>query len=196
MKKLMKIIVPAACLIAAFASFGVTYSYLIANDAKLNEFSVGENDIEIIEEFEAPEELKPGITFPKEPSVRNTGDLPCLVRMRVDFSDSNAEDFCVLKYDGNYGVNRTGGWTDKYKYVDGYYYYTKILQPGESTPPLFDEVYIKDEKDQEGNPKYEMIDFDIMIYVESKEWRDTYAYDDDIDDVDIVDKIKEIWGGK
>lgn len=191
MKKMMKTILPAACLIAALASFGVTYAYLIASDAKLNEFSVGENDIELIEEFTAPEELKPGIEFNKNPYVRNTGDLPCLVRMRVDFSDSNAEQFCVLEYDGHDGINLTGGWTDKS--ADGYYYYTKILQPGEYTPALFDKVRIK-EDGEDGNPKYEMIDFDIMIYVESKEWQYTDA--NDINKVLSVDEIKKLWGGK
>ena len=166
MKKIMKKIVPVvACLTVAFASFGVTYAYLIANDSKVNEFRVGENDIEIVEEFTAPPELKPGANITKKPSVHNTGNLPCFVRMRVDFSDSEAEKFCEVDY------NKTNSWF--YNEGDGYYYYTKILQPGGHTEPeLFTNVHIKEEYEENGvKKKYtvnDMIDFDIMVYAESK----------------------------
>lgn len=189
MKKFMKTIVPVACLIAAFASFGVTYAYLVANDSKVNEFNVGENNIELKEEFTAPEVLEPGIEFDKNPYVRNTGDLPCIVRMRVDFSDSEAEKFCEL-----IGINY-GGWSGPYK--DGYYYYTKILKPGEETPKLFEKVKIKDKYEENGDTITinDMIDFDIMIYAESKEWR--YTDIDDIDDINNhlkPEDILKMWG--
>ena len=188
MKKTIKTILPAACLIAALASFGVTYAYLIASDAKLNEFSVGENDIELMEKFTAPEELKPGTEFPKNPYVHNTGDLPCLVRMRVDFSDSDAEKFCDLEYIGNTGYNRLSWLYDE---DEGYYYYTKVLKPGDYTPVLFDKVRIKEEYDEN-----KMIDFDIMIYVESKEWQYTNVSDIENVGFETVDEAKKMWGGK
>ena len=69
-----------ACLLVVSASFGMTYAYLIANDSVSNEFTIGENKIEIEEEYDPPEKLTPGIEINKKPSVKNTGNLYCYVR--------------------------------------------------------------------------------------------------------------------
>lgn len=149
-------LVIAACFIVLGASFGITYAYLIANDSKVNEFVVGENTIEVVEKFEPPEELNPGTSFVKEPRVENTGNLPCFVRMRADFSDSAAADFCrPLEIDEEKWDLRS----------DGYYYYKELLEPGTATDPLFKTVTVKSEA--EGVSEGDMIDFDILIYAES-----------------------------
>lgn len=191
MKKLTKILVPAACLIVAIASFGVTYAYLTATDSVVNEFKVGENEIEIVEEFKPPEKLEPGMSFDKMPSVKNTGGLPCFVRIRADFSDSEAEDFCILRY--VYKENNEEKTLEPYNTFnwikddgDGYYYYKGILEPGKETEPLFTEVFIK--KDT----KLAMIDFDIIIYAESRQATeaDKEACKND------SDYYKTVWEGK
>lgn len=156
----------AACLLMLGISFGTTYAYLISSDSVTNEFVVGENNVQIVEDYEPPEKLEPGITFKKTPYIENTGNLPCFVRVRVDFSDSRAKEFCeLLEMDEE-------NW--EYDPADGYYYYKKLLEPKKSTAddykttPLFTSVYVK--KDKEDGTSYEMADmiaFDILIYAES-----------------------------
>ncbi|MCH5325411.1 MAG: hypothetical protein J1E39_09355 [Eubacterium sp.] len=164
MKKNLKILIPTACLILAGASFGVTYAYLIANDTAVNEFSVGENDIDIVEDsFVPPEKLGPTVTFDKNPKISNNGDVSCFVRARIDFSDSEAEKFCELV-----GLNTTE-WDHR---DDGYYYYKAALDPGDETQALFTQVHIKEKYDAEDYGgrdvnETDMIDFDIMVYAES-----------------------------
>jgi len=138
----------------ASVSFEVTYSYLIDSAAAANRFVVGENSIVVEEEFNPPKELEPGISFDKKPKVTNTGNLPCFVRMRADFSDSEAQAICEPL-----DIN-TADWL--YDSSDGYYYYNKVLQPGESTSPLFTKVTIRDDLDES-----DMKEFDILIYAES-----------------------------
>ncbi len=149
------LILSAACLLVLLASYGITYAWLIANDSEVNEFTVGENTIEVVEEFEPPEKLEPGVTFVKKPHVKNTGNLPCFVRMRADFSDGAAEAFCKP-------LEISDKWVLK---DDGYYYYTELLAPGQDTPALFEKVTVKTEA--EGATLNDMVDFDILIYAES-----------------------------
>ncbi|MGN0536421.1 MAG: hypothetical protein ACI4M3_00395, partial [Acutalibacteraceae bacterium] len=117
--KIKIIIVLILCAALCTVSFTVTYSYLTSQDSSVNTFIVGENTVEITEEYEPPKKLSPGIEFKKSPSVKNTGNLPCFVRVRADFSDSRAEEFCEpLDID-------TQNW--EYNESSGYYLYKNIL---------------------------------------------------------------------
>lgn len=156
-KKKILILIPVYLLLFA-ASFGIAYAYLIGKETKVNEFTVGENTVEVTEDFEPPEELKPGAVIKKDVRITNTGNLPCFVRLRADFSDSKAKEFC------EYTINAS--WTDG---QDGWYYYNKLVYPGETTEPFFDgEIAVKTQK-EDGNAYTlaDMIEFDILIYVES-----------------------------
>lgn len=141
------------------ASFGTTLAWLISNDYADNQLTVGETRIELIEDYDPPAKLSPGTSFTKKPYVENTGNLPCYVRMRADFSDNRAEEFCdPLNID-------TSNWV--YDPSDGYYYYKSLLQPGESTTNLFTTVRIKTTCSQA-----DLIDFDILIYAEAVQHTD------------------------
>lgn len=154
-----------ACVLVCASCFGITYAYLIAEDNAANAFTIGETEIEISEEYTPPEKLAPGISFTKKPWITNTGNLPCYVRMRADFSSSIAEEFCEpLDID-------TQNW--EYNSADGYYYYKKLLNQGEATSPLFTTVTIKDTKsDGTAYTEADMIDFDILIYGEAVQHTD------------------------
>ena len=141
-------------LVILLISFGITYAILTSTDSKTNSFKVGETKITIDEPgFTPPPALAPGISFNKDPHVKNTGDLRCFVRMMVKFSDSSAEDFCEP-------LITDPSWL--YNPLDGYYYYVGILEPGDSTPPIFTYVEIKSSVDMA-----DLHDFDINVYGES-----------------------------
>lgn len=167
-------IIALSCLLMLTASFGITYAYLIASDSEVNQFKVGENTVEVVEEYTPPEKLIPGLTIKKAPKVENTGNLPCFVRMRADFSDSKAQEFCMpleIGSDWEYDTN------------DGYYYYKGVLQPDASTQPLFEKVVIKEKKaDNTDYTENDMIDFDILVYAESCEQGERSA-----------DEYKTVW---
>lgn len=99
--------------------------------------------------------------FVKKPQVQNDRNLPCFVRMRADFSDSTAKEFC-----------KPLDISDKWEFHedDGYYYYKELLLPGDTTTALFEQVEIKTET--EGVSPSDMIDFDILIYAESCQHND------------------------
>lgn len=159
MKKKKLILAIAACVLVCALSFGVTYSYLIAKAEATGKLYVGENQIKLTEDFEPPAELAPGISFKKAPTVENSGNIPCFVRARADFSTSLASDLCEpLDID-------TENW--QFNEEDGYYYYKNILEPNEKTSPLFTTVSLKSEIDGVKLTTDDMLDFDIYIYTES-----------------------------
>ena len=149
-KKFLKIGVAVVMVVAVVS---VTYAYLTNWKSKDNPFSIGYNEIEVREEVNMPDELKPGIEFTKKPSVYNSGTVPCYVRVFAEFSVSDVAPFTSLDFD-------TANWTEKQP--DGYYYYKSILAPGKSTTDLFTKVSIAADADIN-----KMQDFDIIIYAES-----------------------------
>ena len=77
----------------------------------------------------------PGDIVSKQVSVENVCSHPFDLRVKLVSSTNNAElsaEEC-LKMDIN---------TDDWTFVDGFYYFNRILQPGETTPLLFSQVEI------------------------------------------------------
>lgn len=143
----------ALLLMLGAAAGNGTYSYLSDSKGVKNEFVIGANTIEITEEFQQPDELAPGTTFNKYPKIRNTGSVPCYVRMLAEFSDSNIANMAKMNFESS-------KWSEKQ--ADGYYYYSEILMPGETTEALFTTVTILQSADET-----KLDDFDIIVYGES-----------------------------
>lgn len=77
----------------------------------------------------------PGDIVSKQVTVENVCEHPFYLRVKLVSGSTNealsAEDCLKMDID-------TVNWT----YVDGFYYYNQILQPGETTPALFTQVEI------------------------------------------------------
>ncbi len=132
------------------------YAYLITQSSVTNELTVGEVRVAVEEEFDKPAKLEPGISFKKAPYAVNTGNLPCFVRMRADFTTVKAASFAEM-------TDFSNDWEKDNN--DGYYYYKKILLPGAETTKLFQNVEIKGTA--EGVTEDMLEDFDIAIYAEA-----------------------------
>lgn len=125
----------------------VTLAVLLSKTGELvNTFEPGNVTTEVREEFEPTETAT---VFRKEPVVANTGKNACYVRVRVTASPE--EQLEIGGWDRQ-------NWTEK---EDGYYYYNKALESGESTTPLFKEVSVKKEYEEtiEG--------FEVNVYQEA-----------------------------
>lgn len=149
--KTKKIILICSCLtILLICSVS---AYLITSSRKANEITIGSVKTSIVEEFDPPTRLEPGINFTKKVSVKNNGTNSCYVRILVSFSNSKMGNLCKLDYN-------TSNW--KFDESDGYWYYNGALNPGKTTENLFNNVEIS--RDADAN---EFEDFDITIYHES-----------------------------
>ena len=112
---------------------GKTLSYYSDTETKVNHAVMGFNEIEIEEEFEEPDEIKPGAVIDKTVRVKNTGNGDCYVRIKAVFSHSLTGDKCTVDWN-------TKDFT--YKAEDGYWYYNHILPTGESTSALMTKVTV------------------------------------------------------
>lgn len=159
-KKRNFIIAVAAVLLSGFAARGV-YAYYTDGDHAINEFTIGGCNVEVVENYEPPKELSPGVKFTKEISVKNLGSSSAYVRIKAVFTTSDMEQWCTLD------------WNTKdfiYNEDDGFWYYTKPLDEGENTTNLFTSVTLS--KDI---PESEIEAFDILIYTEAYQ---SYGFND------------------
>lgn len=138
-------------LLLALISCGTLFAYFTAHKSKVNAMTFGENVIETEEEFPNPDP-KPGDSVKKEVSIKNTGDVPCFVRTKIEFSNDKAESISTMD------INTT----DWEKNSDGYYYYKKIVPVDKSTTRLMSAVKIADNANLD-----ELEDFEIIVYSES-----------------------------
>ena len=146
-KKILSICLVAV--IAAMAIAGASLAYFTAEDSAENVFTVGNVAIDLTEpnwdetgKVEA-EDVYPGEPLAKDPTVTNTGKNPCFVRISVTGWDSlkNAKlSDQDITYRTDYVDEKLGeNWV---KHTDGYFYYTKVLQPGETTDAQIDQIVI------------------------------------------------------
>lgn len=130
-----------AALALAVCLVGVTGAHFIAQSSRINTLTVGEVTFAPKEDVQNPDvPVQPGNSFTKRPYVVNTGNLPLRLRARVIFSDSAAQDACILNYN-------TANW--QYNEEEDFWYYANVLQPGEDChdDALFDTVTYSESAD-------------------------------------------------
>ena len=163
--KVIRIILFAVLIIAAAACTGVTLAYLTDSDEAQNPFTVGETEIEIQETFSPDDEVpEPGESVPKVVRVVNTGNLTCLIRVRLLFEDDTLEKVVEPFATGQ-------GWNLD---PDGFYYYIYPVKPGGSTIPLIEEVKIRIEHEDGTDvdaAELEKISSGIIVYSEAIGYR-------------------------
>lgn len=165
-----------AAMAAAFSLFtavSAALAYFIHWRLLNNVFSIGYNDISIVEEYDPPKELKEGVnSFAKRIQVKNTGKISCYVRVLVKFSDSDIEKISELSPDGSeyysaleYAEHLPKHWSYISEADDellgGYYYYTEELAPDQRTDPLLEKVKTTFEKAED------VTAYEIYVYSES-----------------------------
>ena len=177
MKKIKKsVMIPVVAALAAGVFAGARYlpeittAYFTDNDQAENEFTVGENEIEIVETFTPPEQPVVGDnTFTKSVEIKNTGDVPCYIRAFIEFSDNDVRGESKVSPDGTnyytmaeFNNHLPSGWV----YVDSgamapYYYYTGVVDVNASTPKLLQSVKTTFAKESDIEP------YEIYVYAES-----------------------------
>lgn len=88
-KRLLSIVLGVS--VIAFSSL-IVYAYLTSSSEVVNKVQIGNNTIEIIEEFTPPKKQTINTIFKKKVQVKNTGNVPCYIRVYADFSDGEIRD--------------------------------------------------------------------------------------------------------
>ena len=125
-----------------------TYAYLISEDCKTNEFSIGYTEGEVVEIF-PDNKATTDSEIEKIVDVVNGGNLPAFVRVRIVFSESAAKDIATIC-----GVD-SSLW--EYDPESDFYYCKEFIDVGESVR-FMDSVRFDEVKDVD--------DFNITVYAE------------------------------
>ena len=140
-RKLLILSVLAICLSTLAAG---TLAYFTAEDKAHNVITTGGIDITVQEWADAEKTrpfqdlagVMPNTTVTKIAEVRNTGGAEAWVRVKVEknikLQGEGAPDTSLVEL-----TRSANHWTEK----DGYYYYNAVLEPGQTTEPLFTAVH-------------------------------------------------------
>ncbi len=184
--------------LTAVCGFGGTYAYFTYLREMKNRFTVGHNEITVTEEYDPPDEIIPGeeTSFFKKVQVENTGSVPCYVRVRLEYSDSDMKQFCTNVL----GENRAPAeeWGDRIEEfsdgrwifgTDGWYYYRDVLEVGERTDRLLEKVEVSVPQELEDRIK----EFEILVYGESIQTMINQAREDGKPTAAEADDYREAW---
>ena len=150
MKKYIKIIslMLAICAIVSLSNMGGISGFFHDEETLNNELRIGSVETEIVEEYDT-KPIVAGDIFKKIVWIKNIGESPCYVRVRILVSPEQYKEELALNID-----------TVNWEYRNGYYYYKHMLNSGEKTSPLFTQLTIPS-----GLETGDV--FDINIYSES-----------------------------
>lgn len=133
MNKRKKVIL-VICFLSLCLTVGITSAFLMSSNTKINTFNIGSNESKIVETFNPPEKINKGDVVTKDVKVKNIGSKS-YIRMFVAISDSDLAKKFTIDFN-------TNDWT---KGSDGYYYYNKVVNKGESTTSLFNKLTFVDD---------------------------------------------------
>lgn len=171
-----KKVILGALFLSGVLTVGGTAAYMTTTVQRVNKVAVGQNTTVIEENFPDPPallvtenpEYEKKVWVTNRTSAEDGYNVNCYVRVALSYSNSDIGKAVILK-----NLNTT----DWVYGSDGYYYYTKILNEGKTTPALFTGFSIQSDKVQNAYKEY-IQDFSISVYEESVQAGDFKNYQD------------------
>lgn len=138
------------CALALAGTCGLAYALFTGHDEVSNKVEIAYHDTSVVEDFQPPEKLEPGIEIPKKVQVSNDGTDACYVRVFCEFADGATKDFASLDYDSA-NWTRHGDW----------WYLNEPLGVGEVSAPLITKITVGEVGTEE------LSDFEVLVVQES-----------------------------
>lgn len=176
MIKNKKVYICALFSVLLLATIFSTALYLTSVDGEKNSVKIGENKIEIFEEFNPPDELHVGEnSYQKKISIENTGNTEAYIRVFFDFSSSDISSMSEISSDNgetfySYEEFKTH-LPENWEYVSSgllgeYFYYKAPVRPGEKTSNLITNIKTT------FSSAVDINEYDIIVYSESVQTMD------------------------
>ena len=166
----------------------ISLALFTSKESKNNEFKVGNIKIGIEENFnENSNEVNNLTTKPvqKEVWIKNTGQNYALVRVIINpqWDEVKNKDGDIIspitsasnEVQLNFSNNEGNYWI---KGNDGYYYYNKVLKPGEITSNLLESVQLKGNIEENEKKKYENRKLTVNVSSEAIQIMKKYVEND------------------
>ena len=150
-----KKIIVISVIASLIALTSITIAVFTAKDEVINDFKVADVDVKVDEKWHEPdswsgESLEKVAKFTNKLQTAEGKGMPAMIRVAVEprwedkdgnpyLGDINCVEFEFSNVTDN--INTKGSW---YKANDGYYYYTSVVMPGESTNDIIKSIKLKD----------------------------------------------------
>ncbi|GAA0070422.1 BsaA family SipW-dependent biofilm matrix protein [Clostridium sardiniense] len=195
-------------IILLFTTTVASLAYFSSKESKKNKFTIGSISTEINENFDkdSAKDVSRNEEIKKVVSIKNTGKNPVIVRVIINpqWDEEKDENGKVTKLttsaSNQVQLNFSNTWKEDWiKDNDGYYYYNKILNPGESTSDLLKSISLKNNISQEDIESFKNRNFSVNVSSEAiqvnkealrKEWNINNTISDK-----TMDKLDEIIDG-
>ena len=102
-KKYSLLWISVIALVVLDISVASVSAYFSDREEKRNRITVGDSNIEIVEEFDPPEKIEPGSHFTKKVCMKNLGKSDCFIRCRLELSSE--EILPYLEFDIDKALN-------------------------------------------------------------------------------------------
>lgn len=147
----------ALALVVAVVGAG-TMMWFVGGDSVQNAMALGRQSVIVTETFKPVDQVYPGDSVTKEVNFTNEGDMQSLFRVKYDeywtaadgntlsntfwdAASSSVLDAMIKNWNAANGFANTSLWIDG---GDGYYYYSKVINPGETTDPVLDSLKLNE----------------------------------------------------
>jgi len=133
-KKKQKLPIIALIVLGLVGIIGGTIAYFTTEVAFPNVFRTKTYEVELTEEFKSPDEWAPGEQTKKVVQAKNTGEVPTAVRVSYteEWVAADGSKPSITLPDGSKVVELHMPEKDNWTFYDGWYYYNKVLNTGES----------------------------------------------------------------
>ncbi len=146
-------------LLCVCISSGTTLAVLtVKTNSEQNSFQFGQTELDVIEDFDGWRykrvslQARDGDVY--VPGVARAMLVPYFLNADGDYVNGNLDQ--MTKPVNN--VMRLGivklifaeNWEDNWFFKDGYFYYNRVLQPGETTAQLLERVWVTDQSSENG----------------------------------------------
>lgn len=154
-------------LVAVLASVIGTFSYSNSAGIADNYLPASTFKVDLIDIFESSPTL-PGDTVNKDVSMANSGTLDAIVRIQLTPSwtpgtDAQTNDLLTDAVTILFGPDAATDWT----YINGWYYYNKILEPEQTTSLLVDALTLQAVSNDLHATDYSGASYNLKVHGES-----------------------------
>ena len=143
---------------AYFRDYGTAENYLKAKSLK----------VELIDVFDNGNLTLPGDSMNKDVSMRNNGEIDAVVRIQLvptwaPETDAEGNSLDQSEVDVVLGESADTDWVK----IGDWYYYNKVLAPGETTTLLVDKLYLNPVSNDHHMANYSEAVFTLKVNAES-----------------------------
>lgn len=138
----VKFLLLAVIIITLLFTVG-TIAFFTDDGSAQNFLFVKQLDVNLVDIFDKIQYTLPGDTINKDVYMENLGEIEAVIRMRLEPSWNPATDALGNSLDINAVTINYGASMEDWTLIGGWYYYNKILSPGEQTSLLVDSIKLE-----------------------------------------------------